>query len=268
MQQRSSRLQIGRLARRESRALPRVSPAFQRFGELARHSPPMAAYGLFGGPVLSALFAVPGSSSGRHRSQPVLDVARSPCEVLFPSGGRPIRTASDRAPVGDFGSGQALSDDPHRLLEPLVPPPKPGGRPRSADMRRLLDGIFYVVRAGCQRRHLPPPSMFPTERGPRGWDAASLGWFGRHRRLSKNCEELPEVSETRLTRTESDGPLPDLQNGLPVTKGRTAHPPLRWLASAGADPAPAHVWCQACLDSFQASPAGAVPRSNGRKAYM
>ena len=28
-------------------------------------------------------------------------------------------------------------------------------------MRRLLDGLFYVVRTGCQWRHLPPPPAFP-----------------------------------------------------------------------------------------------------------
>lgn len=70
-------------------------------------------------------------------------------------------TPEDRALVGDFGCGQALSNDQYRLLEPLIPPPKPGGRPRTTDMRRLLDGLFYVVRTGCQGRHLPPPPAFP-----------------------------------------------------------------------------------------------------------
>ena len=70
-------------------------------------------------------------------------------------------TAADRVLVGDFGSGQALSDDQYRLLEPFIPPAKPGGRPRTTDMRRLLDGLFYVVRTGCQWRHLPPPPAFP-----------------------------------------------------------------------------------------------------------
>lgn len=27
--------------------------------------------------------------------------------------------------------------------------------------RRLLDGLFYVVRTGCRWRHLPPPPAFP-----------------------------------------------------------------------------------------------------------
>jgi putative transposase len=51
-------------------------------------------------------------------------------------------TPAGRALVGDFGSGQALTDDQFRLLEPLIPPAKPGGRPRTTDMRNLLDGLF------------------------------------------------------------------------------------------------------------------------------
>ena len=70
-------------------------------------------------------------------------------------------TAADRVLVGDCGSGQSLSDDQDRLLEPFIPPAKPGGRPRTTDMRRLLDGLFFVVRTGCQWRHLPPPPAFP-----------------------------------------------------------------------------------------------------------
>ena len=70
-------------------------------------------------------------------------------------------TPEDRVLVGNFGAGQALSEDQYRLLVPLIPPAKPGGRPRTTDMRRLLDGLFYVARTGCQWRHLPPPPAFP-----------------------------------------------------------------------------------------------------------
>ena len=59
-------------------------------------------------------------------------------------------TPEDRRLVGAYGAGQALSDDQYRLIEPLLPSAKPGGRPRSTDMRRLLDALFYVVRTGCQ----------------------------------------------------------------------------------------------------------------------
>ncbi len=71
-------------------------------------------------------------------------------------------TPEDRALIGDYGSGQALTDDQWRLLQPLIPPAKPGGRPRTTDMRRLLDSLFYLLRTGCQWRHLPPlPAFLP-----------------------------------------------------------------------------------------------------------
>ena len=58
-------------------------------------------------------------------------------------------TPEDRRLVGDYGAGQALSDDQYRLIEPLIPLAKPSGRPCSTDMCRLLDTLFYVVRTGC-----------------------------------------------------------------------------------------------------------------------
>ena len=69
-------------------------------------------------------------------------------------------TPADRTLVGDYGSGQALSDDQWRMLQPMIPPAKPGGRPRTTDMRRLLDSVFYLLRTGCQWRHMPPPPAF------------------------------------------------------------------------------------------------------------
>jgi transposase len=43
-----------------------------------------------------------------------------------------------------------LSDHESVILAPLLPPAKPDGRPRSVDLRRILDGIFHVLRSGCQ----------------------------------------------------------------------------------------------------------------------
>lgn len=44
----------------------------------------------------------------------------------------------------------ALSDAEWAIPEPLIPLAKPGGRPRNWPMRTILDGIFYVIRSGCQ----------------------------------------------------------------------------------------------------------------------
>ncbi len=48
-----------------------------------------------------------------------------------------------------------LSDDEWALLSTLIPSAKPGGRPRSVEVRRILTGIFYVRRSGCAWRSLP-----------------------------------------------------------------------------------------------------------------
>jgi transposase len=48
-----------------------------------------------------------------------------------------------------------LSDEEWEILAPLIPPGKPGGRPREVNMRAVLDGIFYILRGGCAWRMLP-----------------------------------------------------------------------------------------------------------------
>ena len=48
-----------------------------------------------------------------------------------------------------------LSDAEWRILEPLVPAIKSGGRPAHYARRDILNGILYVLRSGCQWRMLP-----------------------------------------------------------------------------------------------------------------
>jgi putative transposase len=48
-----------------------------------------------------------------------------------------------------------LSDKEWALLKHLVPDAKPGGRPEVYPKREILNGIFYLLRAGCSWRMLP-----------------------------------------------------------------------------------------------------------------
>ncbi|HEU5344815.1 MAG TPA: transposase [Ktedonobacterales bacterium] len=48
-----------------------------------------------------------------------------------------------------------LTDAEWRVLAPQLPPAKSGGRPRSVDLRRILNGLFYLVRSGRAWRYLP-----------------------------------------------------------------------------------------------------------------
>jgi len=65
-----------------------------------------------------------------------------------------------------------LTDGQFALLEPLLPPRKPMGRP-PANLRAVLNGIFYLLRTGCQWRLLP--KEFPP------WSTVHT-WYRRWRR--------------------------------------------------------------------------------------
>jgi putative transposase len=54
-----------------------------------------------------------------------------------------------------------LTDAQWDILGPLLPPPPGGGRPRTTDLREVLNAIFYKLRAGSAWHLLPhdfPPS--------------------------------------------------------------------------------------------------------------
>lgn len=48
-----------------------------------------------------------------------------------------------------------LTDEQWELIEPLIPAARPGGRPRSIDMREVVNTILYIARSGCQWDMLP-----------------------------------------------------------------------------------------------------------------
>ena len=52
-----------------------------------------------------------------------------------------------------------LTDAQWTLVEPLLPPPQHLGRPRT-DLRRILNALLYMAKAGCHWRLLP--KEFPT----------------------------------------------------------------------------------------------------------
>jgi transposase len=55
-----------------------------------------------------------------------------------------------------------LTDAQWAAIEPLIPPAKPGGRPRTTDLRQVLNAINYLRRTGCQWAFLPRD--FPPKR--------------------------------------------------------------------------------------------------------
>ena len=48
-----------------------------------------------------------------------------------------------------------LTDEQWAILQPLIPPAKHGGRPRTVDMREVVNTLFYQARTGVQWDFLP-----------------------------------------------------------------------------------------------------------------
>lgn len=56
-----------------------------------------------------------------------------------------------------------LNDRRWNELKALIPEPGAMGRPREVNMRRVIDGVLYVTRAGCAWRLLPKNHFPPWE---------------------------------------------------------------------------------------------------------
>jgi putative transposase len=81
-----------------------------------------------------------------------------------------------------------LTDEQWRLIEPLLPPEKDGGRPREVDLREVTNGIFYLVKTGIPWRYMPhdlPP-----------W--GTVHYFYRKWRLDGTWEKVLDVLRTRV----------------------------------------------------------------------
>ena len=48
-----------------------------------------------------------------------------------------------------------LTDAAWAWVAPVLPAARPGGRPRTTNLRAILNAIFYLLRTGCQWRLLP-----------------------------------------------------------------------------------------------------------------
>src|SRR5258707_13241031 len=87
-----------------------------------------------------------------------------------------------------------LTDREWAIIEPLVPAPKPGGRPCRWDRREILNGIYYVVRSGGRWGGLPH-YLAPWQKG----DHYFLLWR-RPGQLLNMHKRVPEQVRTHLCR--------------------------------------------------------------------
>ena len=61
-----------------------------------------------------------------------------------------------------------LTEAEWALVAPLIRPAKRGGRPRTVNVREVLNAIFYVLWTGCQWKALPKdlPPRYATAAPP------------------------------------------------------------------------------------------------------
>ena len=48
-----------------------------------------------------------------------------------------------------------LTDEEWALIEPHIPPAKRGGNKRTGKLREVVNGLMYILSAGCQWRPIP-----------------------------------------------------------------------------------------------------------------
>src|SRR5271166_6547606 len=93
-----------------------------------------------------------------------------------------------------------LNDAAWAWIAPYLPAARSGGRPRTTDLRPVLNAIFYLLRTGCQWRLLPRefPRPGTVYHYFRAWkEAAVLAELQRalheQARLSRDCLPFPSV---------------------------------------------------------------------------
>lgn len=125
-----------------------------------------------------------------------------------------------------------LSDEQWELISPLVPAPKSGGRPRSVDIRAILNAIFYIVVAGGAWRMMPKdfPKWKTVYHYFRAWRLDGTweqihGQFVLWERVAQDHEPVPSAAslDSQSVKTATPAALSVGFDGGKKIKGRKRH---------------------------------------------